>query len=999
MNQHFNTMCREAPLCGLIQINMEQKTIPLNKGIVRNTSLATDGELIDCVNLMPKNGQMMNAPVLTETDVELNSNETLLYIHPTSVGDKYIIKEGTNIKVKDSGTTVYTLTDEETLYEVKHIGNVLVVLTSERTMMYLYEHGGYTDYTLDFENIDIKFGLQGHIVRESSDTHLPFVQSSTDAAIFTDTAISNGTIYLNNTINGLTNCASIDVKLREGYSYKLKVNKIDGESSGIRYTTYIRLEDETLKQVVYEKTNHEFSYFKCEYSNAIGLVLDNSKGNTIASYTLWESVSKDGWRVQDDYVNTVLGEVNTYIENRLDENQFIFPFFVRYAIELMDGSYIKPSAPCLMIPTTGVAPQVHLSEAFDNNNENREIYVCAFASELAYRIEGNLDELKKRDKLIRGVAIAVSSPIYRYNQGMTDEEIKKKYLRLQPFGSIKNDNTIALDDKIDGDKYLSITKKDLYSKYGISLINEKDMMNVSLPVFDKMDGQIENASTFRIVHRIALEDLKMEDSFTKIELEEGVLKGLHGRTILPDDVSSLNRTLGKTAFAYNGRLNIGCYKDISPKGYKPTSCNGWKDAFYVGKDLEETSDFSLICRIKKELGTKEAKVLDISSGNSSVYWLYTPFANVDNATLYKRINGKNQDGAEYGYGYSKEIEMKSHPFLNGSYWFDDFKPLTLPSVGDVTSYMEDEYGYIVDGDNKIKTSEVNNPFVMKQTTSLNDEVVALATATKALSEGQFGQFPLYAFCNDGIWALEPSSDGTYASKQPVSRDVCSNTKAITQTDNAVVFPTLQGLKVLQGGTTTNISNVMDGKAENTSFLKDVIAEFNDLCLTDNDDFNEAIQDANIVYDYINNLLHIYTENASYIYNLSSGDWTRTDDPKPRAIVAGYPHSTIQIEAKLYHYDKPASDGTRKGMLLTRETAFDDPMTMKIIKDLRVLRKHGEAKVAVWVSNDRQNWGRLTSLRMHSYKWYRFAVFTELNNTDALEGIVARIESRKTNKMR
>jgi hypothetical protein len=192
---------------------------------------------------------------------------------------------------------------------------------------------------------------------------------------------------------------------------------------------------------------------------------------------------------------------------------------------------------------------------------------------------------------------------------------------------------------------------------------------------------------------------------------------------------------------------------------------------------------------------------------------------------------------------------------------------------------------------------------------------------------------------------------------------------------------------------------MDGKAEDISFLEDVIAEFNGLCLTDNADFNEAIQDANIVYDYVNNLLHIYTEKASYIYNLSSGDWTRTDDQKPTAIVPGYPYSTIQVGTKLYRYEKPTADGTRKGMLLTRETAFDDPLTMKIIKDLRVMRRHGNAKVAVWVSNDRQNWGRLTSLRMHSYKWYRFAVFTELNNTDALEGIVARIESRKTNKMR
>ena len=107
----------------------------------------------------------------------------------------------------------------------------------------------------------------------------------------------------------------------------------------------------------------------------------------------------------------------------------------------------------------------------------------------------------------------------------------------------------------------------------------------------------------------------------------------------------------------------------------------------------------------------------------------------------------------------------------------------------------------------------------------------MATGTKAVSEGQFGQFPLYAFCDDGIWALEPSSDGTYASKQPVSRDVCSNPRGITQTDNAVIYTT-QGLKI-QGSTVTNISKKMEGKTENTdAFFKDLAAGYNSLIKAD-----------------------------------------------------------------------------------------------------------------------------------------------------------------------
>jgi hypothetical protein len=193
---------------------------------------------------------------------------------------------------------------------------------------------------------------------------------------------------------------------------------------------------------------------------------------------------------------------------------------------------------------------------------------------------------------------------------------------------------------------------------------------------------------------------------------------------------------------------------------------------------------------------------------------------------------------------------------------------------------------------------------------------------------------------------------------------------------------------------------MEGKAEDTNaFFKDLAEDYNTLIKADTKDFNEVIQEATMCYDYENNLLHIYTQGFTYQLNLETGDYTRTDTQKPTAIVPGYPHATLQIGQLLYQYKKPNPQGERKGILLTRETAFDDPLTMKVITDLRVMRRHGDAKVAVYASNDRKNWVRMRSLRMASYKWYRFAVFTNLTNTDVLEGIVARVETRRTNKMR
>ena len=1014
MNQHFNTMCREAPLCGLIQINMEQKTIPLNKGIVRNTSLATDGELIDCVNLMPKNGQMMNAPTLAETEETLKDNETLLYIHPTSVGDKYIITDGTNIKVKDSDTLVYALTDEETLYEVKHIGNVLVVLTSKRTAMFLYEDGGYSDYTFDFDNIDIQFGLSGEVLQQTKTDDISIVKGDSIER-WDDESLLNGNF------EEVTE-ETFNVKIQQGYTYKFQVSKFDATSNKFWYNLYF-IDSEGNSVMVGEKRVNGSEYRYTAESDFIKVKIniirfdyndDTFKASKASgNLVIWQSaVTTNVWRVNTDNFNAVLGAVNKFIsEMSVEKNRFMFPFFVRYAIELLDGSHIKPSAPCLLVPSDGIVPYLNIMDKDLGTNNEMKVEYCtsAFVADIKFKIISDISVLTDREKIIKGISIAVSSPIYRYNSGATNDDLNKA-LEVRPISEVRYNRT-----------YAEAYKENEYAAYNLELLNESVGLSpnyyVSLPQHDDITKQIEGLSAFRIVRKIPLSELQelvnsgtnKMDGFKTLELEEGALKGLEGRAVLEDNTSSLCHTRGKIAHTYNSRLNIAnCTKDIF-KGYKPSLMNGWINAelptyppMHNGSESiteygDTKHDYGVVTSMTIDNVGVKATQKEQTDGSAKVLWMYYPRSKANGMVIHKRRNNSS-DGSKYGY--SQAIGLTEHPLWDGAYWFNGFTQLNFNNAGDVADYVSGageagqmEYPQLV------ATSEVNNPFVMKQTTSLNDEVKALATTTKAISEGQFGQFPLYAFCNDGIWALEPSSDGTYASKQPVSRDVCSNPKAITQTDNAVVFPTLQGLKVLQGGTTANISNVMDGKAEDISFLEDVIAEYNDLCLTDNTDFNEAIQDARIVYDYVNNLLHIYTEKASYIYNLSSGDWTRTDDEKPRAIVPGYPYSTVQVDTKLYRYEKPSADGTRNGMLLTRETAFDDPLTMKIIKDLRVMRKHGNAKVAVWVSNDRQKWGRLTSLRMHSYKWYRFAIFTELNNTDALEGIVARIESRKTNKMR
>ena len=54
---------------------------------------------------------------------------------------------------------------------------------------------------------------------------------------------------------------------------------------------------------------------------------------------------------QATITNKIKGAINLFIRKAADNNAHVFPFFVRYALRLYDGSLIKHSPPILILPT------------------------------------------------------------------------------------------------------------------------------------------------------------------------------------------------------------------------------------------------------------------------------------------------------------------------------------------------------------------------------------------------------------------------------------------------------------------------------------------------------------------------------------------------------------------------------------------------------------------------------------------------------------------------
>lgn len=116
--------------------------------------------------------------------------------------------------------------------------------------------------------------------------------------------------------------------------------------------------------------------------------------------------------------------------------------------------------------------------------------------------------------------------------------------------------------------------------------------------------------------------------------------------------------------------------------------------------------------------------------------------------------------------------------------------------------------------NVLKVSAVDNPFTfpLAQTyTPSHKDIVAMCSNTFALSQGQFGQHPLYVFCSDGIWAMacDASASLAYTNCYPLSREVCVSARSVRGIDTGVVFLSEKGLLLIEGGKALPLSAPLD----------------------------------------------------------------------------------------------------------------------------------------------------------------------------------------------
>lgn len=723
----------------------------------------------------------------------------------------------------------------------------------------------------------------------------------------------------------------------------------------------------------------------------------------------------------------VLAKVNKFIaEKTTNAGKFMYPFFVRYAYRLYDQSLTMHSAPVLMVCSSDLAPQcfvirMHGEDTSTAINE-ATLRIASMLHQLDYAVYAQsfitgLDDWKD---IVKSVDVFVSKPIYTYDQsGECTKFVNTSYSDC--YCICKHINQVARTS-IYPLRYQKANFAWLYAKTFDAAELKSPSWRVMLPTRDaeSIKADIVDNAQFYLLKSIRIDELKTDRTIIPISKE--YLQSLVNREVMTDDYDSHDKIIPKYSFAYNSRLHVANLTKSIFDGFNPACLfeytNGYVGNFSDASPtvIDYTTPVAVYIYIRED--GKEMVV----GGTGAPYGMRTPFLFLfyPNVNAYKAILVVNNYINTY-----YEVPLEQHPTLNGAYYFGDWEGIAI-TEHETSNVPAKTINNIVNLPNKVYTSEVNNPFYFP-TLGINTvgtgTILGICSAVKALSQGQFGQFPLYAFTDEGVWALELSNTGTFNARQPISRDVCINANSITQIDSAVVFVTDRGIMLISGSTSQCVSDTFDlEKPFSISSLPNLtsVLGIDTTGMMDYVPFKQFIKDCRLLYDYTHQRLVVYSPSHSYayVYSLKSKKWgvmisnmQESINSYPEALalclVTNEDETTLNSVVDFSKNDETITN--IKSVIVTRPLKLDAPDLLKTIDTIiqRGVFRTGSVKTILYGSRDLFNWHYIYSSNDHylrgfrgtPFKYFRIVLICDLQQDESIFGCTVQYTPRFINQPR
>lgn len=710
------------------------------------------------------------------------------------------------------------------------------------------------------------------------------------------------------------------------------------------------------------------------------------------------------------YANDFFKANDAFINSYLDDESFKYIQFGILALRMYDGTYMQISNP--FVVTRGLSSNkdiyvVKFCEGDTTVTSPNNEYIFKANKDYALHLRSMLykalmnvsvENIDLYDDIIDGVDVFISNSIYPYKTNV--ELVEEQYKCYS--NSLGNVVSLTLENE---DTIL------FFSKYDFLLTSYLCHWQFPAMSQDELNEEIKNLVFYK------------STSFSIDEIKNNKSKYLK-RILQTEQTISLANNMqtqfgGKVAITYNNRLHIA---NVSTQYTLQNS----------GLVQEMAADRSSSMIIKATFKNNGQTMCSYSifsdnvGGSRYIYSFYhTDVISYDVYYAYLR------DGYSY---FHKSLSMYSFDDFGMSLYLNYSNGIIneIP-LGD--SITEDEWNAILEeaksyvgspivSHSLIKVSEAENPLVFpaKNSVQVGSSIInALAANTRPISEGQFGEAPLYAFTDEGVWTLMTSSEGTYEARQPANREICTNPKSILQIDDAVLFATERGIMLQNGKNAECITDVLDGypfdftQLYKADYAKKVLAVGN---ISEEAvkyvRFRDYLQEADMIYDYYDNRIIVF--NAAYpyayVYSLKSKTWSTMANTINKRVNI-YPESYgVNKDGKLVDvYVKEPTDSVPY-FLCSRPLGLGTPEVFKtmftaITRGYFRGTEAGKCGMVLYGSNDLFHWYLIKSsvdkylrgMMGSPYKYFRIALIGSLLPDESISGMSADFTERWQNKLR
>jgi hypothetical protein len=579
--------------------------------------------------------------------------------------------------------------------------------------------------------------------------------------------------------------------------------------------------------------------------------------------------------------------------------KFYDAHLLRYCFRLYDGSLVKFSPPILIAPQRKLWEE-NAADAITTNScmellqqtatPNFQVRVWAYLLQLVF----DFSWLTAWEDIITGVEVFISQPLGINNPEQISEEFLNDF-----YDSPNNLNFIPSMPKDGNEKIRNTTEFYLIKsiKPGTVAITGSGTSPLWLP-----DTDISFTNWENIVHQ---EQMGI-DSFSHHDIGANV------------------------TYTYNSRLHLADINTQFFKGFNPAMW-AWYTT-YNGDSVDYFPGTQVLINVDIKLNDGKHTVSALWTGTAGFLPHLSAFLSYPDPRAQQMRIYRNDTAGQWWL--VKTVELKPHSGLNIAYYLEGdihaIDPTPTPALPMVVAPTVYQLPVIENEPNKIKVSELNNPmfFPNSQTYTVgNGKIIGMANIAQRISEGSFGQTPLYVFTDSGVYALQVGQgEVTYQQQSaPTSYEIPTNPNAIRETAYGVVFASKRGLCIIFGQQVTLLSQTINHppKAElaiERAPQTQTILHAADRVLTDWQDDRRDFADylANIedvAYDAHNNeiiLIEAEQPPFSFVLNLESKEWYLTDAKMKTVVKNTFPNLYIienitGILGRIREYSKPETD--------------------------------------------------------------------------------------------